>query len=69
MDRVLDFCVYEDFTSDGEEHYIVDFPLIENDYYYNIILSFGDKCQFLEPLDIRTELKNRIQNIANLYKD
>ncbi|SPP28827.1 helix-turn-helix transcriptional regulator [Brochothrix thermosphacta] len=69
MDRVLDFCVYEDFTSDGEEHYIVDFPLIENDYYYNIILSFGDKCQFLEPLHIRTELKNRIQNIANLYKD
>ena len=33
MDRVLDFCSYEDFSPDGDEHYIVRFPFIENDYY------------------------------------
>lgn len=69
MDRVLDYCTYEHFSSDGDEHYIVRFPFIENDYYYNILLSFGDKCECLEPLHVRTQMKLRIQNIAALYKD
>ncbi len=69
MDRVLDYCTYEHFLSDGDEHYIVRFPFIENDYYYNILLSFGDKCECLEPLHVRTQMKLRIQNIAALYKD
>lgn len=33
MNRVLDYCTYEHFSPDGEEHYIVSFPFIENDYY------------------------------------
>lgn len=69
MDRVLDYCTYEHFSSNGDEHYIVRFPFIENDYYYNILLSFGDKCECLEPLHVRTQMKLRIQNIAALYKD
>lgn len=69
MDRVLDYCTYEHFSPDGDEHYIVRFPFIENDYYYNILLSFGDKCECLEPLHVRTQMKLRIQNIAALYKD
>jgi predicted DNA-binding transcriptional regulator YafY len=69
MDRVLDFCSYEDFSPDGNEHYSVSFPFIENDYYYNILFSFGDKCECLEPLYIRTEIKRRIHDIAILYKD
>ena len=68
MDTVLDFCPYEDFSPDGDEHYIVRFPFIENDYYYNILFSFGDKCECLEPLHIRTEMKRRIHNIAILYQ-
>lgn len=68
MDRVLDHCMYEHFSPDGDEHYIVTFPFIENDYYYNILLSFGDKCECLEPLHIRKELKRKIYDIANLYE-
>ena len=60
MDRVLDYCAYEDFSPDGDEHYIVSFPFIENEYYYDILLSLGDKCECLEPLHIRTEMKRRI---------
>lgn len=69
MDRVLDFCSYEDFSPDGNEHYIVSFPFIENDYYYNILFGFGDKCECLEPLYIRAEIKRRIYDIAVLYKN
>lgn len=68
MDRVLDFCTYEDFSSDGDEHYIVDFPFIENEYYYDILLSFGNKCECLEPLPIRAEIKRRIYDIAAIYE-
>jgi len=67
MDRALDYCTYDDFSPDGDEHYIVSFPFIENDYYYNILFSLGDKCECLEPLHIRTEMKRRIHDIATLY--
>jgi len=69
MDRVLDFCSYEHFSPDGDEHYIVRFPFIENDYYYNVLFSFGDQCECLEPHHIRTEMKRRIQDIAALYEN
>jgi predicted DNA-binding transcriptional regulator YafY len=71
IDRVLDFCASEHITPDGDEYYDeyykVDFPFIENDYYYSILLSFGDKCECLSPLPIRQEMQRRIQDIARLY--
>ena len=69
MDRVLDYCTYEDFTPDGDEHYIVDFPFVENDYHYDILLGFGNKCECLEPLHIRENLKQKIQEIACIYEN
>ena len=69
MDRVLDYCTYEHFSPDGDEHYIVRFPFIENEYYYNILFSFGDKCECLEPLHVRAEMKRRIHDIAALYEN
>lgn len=69
MDRVLDYCTYEDLSPDGNEHYIVNFPFIENEYYYNVLLSFGDKCECLEPLHIREEMKRRVHDIAALYEN
>ena len=69
MDRVLDYCTYEHFSPDGDEHFIVSIPFIENEYHYNILFSFGDKCECLEPLHIRTEMKRRIHDIATLYEN
>lgn len=68
LDRALDFCSYEDISPDDDEHYIVSFPFIENQYHYNILFSFGDKCECLEPLHIRAEMKRRIREIANIYE-
>ena len=69
MERVLDYCTYEHFSPDGDEYYIVSFPFIENDYYYNILFSFGDKCECLEPSHIRTEMKRRVHDIVTIYED
>lgn len=68
MDRVLDYCAYEDFSAEGDEHYVVEFPFVEKEYYYDILLGFGDKCECLAPPRVRAELKRRINNMAQLYK-
>lgn len=68
MDMVLDYCSFEHFIPDGNEHYLVDFPFIENDYYYNVLFSFGNNCECLEPSHVRTEMKRKIKEIAALYE-
>ena len=68
MDRVLDFCTYEDFSPDGDWHFIVDFPFIDNEYHYDILLSFGDKCECLKPLSVREKLKRAIRDMAAIYE-
>lgn len=68
MDRVLDYCTYEDFLPDGNEHYIVDFPFVENDYYYDILLGFGSKCECLEPPHVRKNMRRKIHDIAAIYE-
>lgn len=68
MDRLLDYCTCEQAVPDGEEHYIVNFPFIENEYYYDILISFGDQCECLEPQRVHAEMKRRIQNMAALYE-
>ena len=67
LDRVLEYCTYDRFAADDDEYYIVNFPFIENDYHYDILLGFGDKCECLEPLHIRAEMKRKIQNMAAIY--
>ncbi len=69
LDRVLEYCTCDHFTPDGDEHYFVNFPFIENEYYYNILLGFGDKCECVGPPHIRKEMKRRIYDIAAIYGD
>ncbi len=69
LDRVLEFCTYDCFFPDGDEHYIVNFPFIDNEYYYDVLLSFGDKCECLEPLHIRAKMKQKIYDIAAIYSN
>lgn len=68
MDRVLDLCSFEDFSLDGKEHYIVNFPFVENEYCYDILLGFGDKCECLEPLHVREKMKHKIHTMAEIYE-
>lgn len=67
MDRVLEHCAYEHFLADGDSYYIVDFPFVENEYHYDILLGFGNKCECLKPQRIRAEIKRKIHDIATLY--
>lgn len=69
IDRVLDFCTYEDISPDGDEYYIVSFPFVENEYHYHILLGFGEKCECLGPPHVREEMKRRVMAVAAVYGD
>lgn len=67
VDRVLEYCTYDHFVPDNDEYYIVNFPFIENDYYYGILLGLGNQCECLEPLRVRTGIRRRIKDMAAIY--
>ena len=69
MDRVLEYCPYDHFSPEGTTHYRVRFPFVENDYHYDILLSFGAKCECLEPAHVRKEMQRRIHALATLYEN
>lgn len=67
-DRVLDYCSSESITAYEDNQFIVSFPFINDDFGYNLLFSFGDKCECLEPPDVRTEMIRRIRSMSKLYK-
>ena len=67
LDRVLDYCPFRNFRKDGEDHYLVAFPFIDSDYWYDVLLSFGDKCTCVSPESVREKLKDKIGRMAALY--
>jgi len=68
MDRVLEYCSFDHFSQDGSEHYIIEFPFIDDEIGYNILFGFGDKCECLEPENIRAEMKQRIRSMGAIYE-
>ena len=69
LDRILDYCPFECIKADGEEYYLADYPFIDSDYYYDMLLSLGDKCEVLEPALVREQLKQKIKSLAKIYGD
>ncbi|MFS0855777.1 helix-turn-helix transcriptional regulator [Paenibacillus taichungensis] len=48
-------------------NWIAKFPFIANDHGYTHLLSFGDKCECIEPEHVRSELTKRIEGIYKVY--
>ncbi len=51
-----------------EERFLVEHLFSVDDFSYDLLLSYGDKCQVLEPQHVKEELVKRINNMLNLYK-
>jgi predicted DNA-binding transcriptional regulator YafY len=65
---LTEFCGEENITTSVNGKFIASFPFTEDDYSYGMILRLGDKCEFLEPENIRLELIKRVENLLNIYK-
>ncbi len=65
---IADYCGRENLKPRADNKIMVDFPFIESDYGYGLLLSFGDKCECLEPPKIRREVAKRASDLLSLYQ-
>jgi predicted DNA-binding transcriptional regulator YafY len=66
---MIEFCGEENIEPYGNNKFIVCFPFIEDDFSYSMILRLGDKCECLEPENIRLEVIRRVESLLNIYKN
>ncbi|MDR1045258.1 MAG: YafY family transcriptional regulator [Candidatus Adiutrix sp.] len=64
---MADFCGLKNLQPCGDSKILVDFPFIESDFGYGMLLGFGDKCQCLEPETVLQEIKRRAADLLALY--
>ncbi|WWD83653.1 hypothetical protein TEGL_20660 [Terrisporobacter glycolicus ATCC 14880 = DSM 1288] len=64
---MVERCGDDNVKEYGDDKFIVDFPFVEDDFGYNILMGFGDKCECLSPENVLLELINRIQKLMKIY--
>ena len=62
-EKILERCEEENITYCGKNKMIVEFPFVDDDFGYELLLSFGNKCECLEPVEIREKLIEKIKLI------
>lgn len=71
FDRKVAFRVYDelsgDITEDEEGNLYTEIEIPKDYNLYNYILSFGDGAEVLEPKEIRIQIKDMINKIAQKY--
>jgi len=67
-EMMLEHCGEENIQPFRDNKLIVNFPFVEDEFGYNHLLSFGDKCECLEPKHVRDEIIARIKNLLEVYK-
>lgn len=67
-EKMMELCGEEQIKPFGENKFLVDFMFVPDDYGYNILLGFGPECECIGPIEIRTELINRIEALASRYR-
>lgn len=66
-EQMVERCGEENIEPYGNDKFIVDFPFVEDDLGYNILMGFGDKCECVAPENVHKELINRIRKILDVY--
>lgn len=68
-EQMVERCGEENIKAYGEYKFIVEFPFVEDDLGYNILIGFGDKCECLAPENVRVELIKRIKKLLYIYEN
>ncbi|MFD2413680.1 helix-turn-helix transcriptional regulator [Paenibacillus rhizoplanae] len=67
MDRVIERFGADHILRVDEHHCWAKYPIIANDYGYDRLLTFGDKCEVLGPPEIREGFKAYVVGILKKY--
>lgn len=68
MDRVIERFGADHILRVDEHHCWAKYPIIANDYGYDRLLAFGDKCEVLGPPEIRNGFKAYVRGIMRKYE-
>lgn len=68
-ERMIELCGKDNVIPYNNTQYIAYFPFVEDNYFYNMLLQYGDQCECLEPKHVRLELVRRLEKILKVYKD
>lgn len=66
-ERIVEHCGEDNVQSHEGSKLIVNFPFVEDELGYNLLLSFGDKCECLEPSYVREEIILKIKSLLKIY--
>jgi predicted DNA-binding transcriptional regulator YafY len=55
------------FISEEKNRYIADIPFADNEYNFRLLMGFADRCEILEPENIRNEFIQRLKRAAARY--
>lgn len=67
LEYVIDRCGEENIEEVENNKFMIHFPFVEDDFGYNILLGYGDKCECIEPIHVRNELIRRIERLLDKY--
>ena len=65
---MADYCGRDNLKAGEDNKLQADFPFVESDFGYGLLLSFGNKCECLKPEKVRRELKKRSGELFKLYQ-
>jgi predicted DNA-binding transcriptional regulator YafY len=65
--RLIEEYGIDSFTDYENNKLRFEFPFKNKEYLLEWILSFGNKADLLEPLEIREELKMQLQKMLEIY--
>ncbi|MEK4042110.1 YafY family protein [Paenibacillus sp. FSL H8-0048] len=68
MDRVIERFGADHILRVDEHHCWAKYPIIANDYGFDRLLAFGDKCEVLGPPEIRSGFKEYVRGIMSKYE-
>ncbi|MEK3715810.1 helix-turn-helix transcriptional regulator [Paenibacillus sp. FSL R7-0333] len=68
MDRVIERFGADHILRVDEHHCWAKYPIIANEYGYDRLLAFGDKCEVLGPPEIRNGFKAYVRGIMRKYE-
>jgi len=68
-DYMVGYCEEQNIMASENNKFIAYYPFVEDDYMYRTLLQFGDKCECLEPKNVRLEVIKRIKSSLNLYEE
>lgn len=68
LEIMIEKCGKDNVYPIGKGKYMAYFPFVEDDYFYNMLISYGNQCECVEPTHVREEIVNRLENILGVYK-